>query len=61
MSNTGRVYIRDWIPRCSVDPVMEHYDLKDVLLRVATHPHHLTAQLTPRGWRDTFGSPESNS
>jgi hypothetical protein len=26
----------------------------DVLLRVATHPHHLIAQLTPRGWRDTF-------
>ena len=26
--------------------------LKDVLLRVATHPQHLIAQLTPRGFRD---------
>jgi hypothetical protein len=29
--------------------------LKDVLLRVATHPHRLIAQLTPRGWAATFG------
>ena len=29
--------------------------LKDVLLRVATHPHRLIAQLTPRGWAETFG------
>jgi transposase len=28
--------------------------LKDVLLRVAVHPHHRIAQLTPRGWRETF-------
>jgi hypothetical protein len=28
--------------------------LKDVLLRVATHPHHLIGQLTPRGWAETF-------
>jgi len=30
--------------------------LKDVLLRLATHPHHLIDQLTPRGWAKTFGS-----
>jgi hypothetical protein len=30
-------------------------------LRVATQPHHLTGQLTPRGWRDTFRSPEAGS
>jgi hypothetical protein len=28
--------------------------LKDVLLRVATHPHRLIDQLTPRGWAATF-------
>jgi transposase len=31
--------------------------LKDVLLRVATHPHRLIGQLTPKGWADTFGRP----
>jgi transposase len=29
--------------------------LKDVLMRVATHPQRLIAQLTPRGWAETFG------
>jgi hypothetical protein len=29
--------------------------LKDVLLRLATHPHRLLHQLTPRGWANTFG------
>jgi len=29
--------------------------LKDVLLRVATHPQHLIDQLTPRRWAETFG------
>jgi transposase len=28
--------------------------LKDVLLRVATHPQRLIAQLTPKGWAETF-------
>lgn len=28
--------------------------LKDVLLRVATHPHRLISQLTPKGWAATF-------
>ena len=29
--------------------------LKDVLLRVATHPQRLIGQLTPKAWRETFG------
>lgn len=28
--------------------------LKDVLLRMATHPHRLVGQLTPKGWAATF-------
>jgi hypothetical protein len=28
--------------------------LKDVLLKVATHPHRLIAQLTPKCWAATF-------
>ena len=28
--------------------------LKDVLLRIATHPQRLIGQLTPKGWADTF-------
>ena len=28
--------------------------LKDVLLRVATHPHRLIGQLTPQGWSASF-------
>lgn len=28
---------------------------KDVLLRIATHPHRLIDQLTPKGWATTFG------
>ncbi len=33
--------------------------LKDVLMRVATHPQRLIGQLTPKGWLDTFGRPAS--
>jgi hypothetical protein len=29
--------------------------LKDVLLRIATHPQRLVDQLTPRGWAKAFG------
>jgi hypothetical protein len=29
--------------------------LKDVLLRVATHPQRLINQLTPRGWAASVG------
>jgi transposase len=28
--------------------------LKDVLLRIATHPQRLIGQLTPQGWAETF-------
>ena len=28
---------------------------RDVLLRVATHPHGAIGQLTPKGWAATFG------
>lgn len=29
--------------------------LRDVLLRVATHPHSRIADLTPHGWAKNFG------
>ena len=29
--------------------------LKDVLLRVATHPHRQVSELTPKGWAATVG------
>ena len=29
--------------------------LRDVLLRVATHPHHRIGELTPKGWAATIG------
>ncbi len=42
------------VQSCKLIDVPPFHYLKDVLLRVATHPHHLIAQLTPRAWRDTF-------
>lgn len=42
------------VQSCKLIDVPPFDYLKDVLLRVATHPQHLIAQLTPRGWRDTF-------
>ena len=37
------------------DLVLELFDyLKDVLVRVATHPQRLIDQLTPKGWAATF-------
>jgi transposase len=33
--------------------------LKDVLLRIATHPHRNIDQLTPKRWSETFGSQPS--
>ena len=32
---------------------------RDVLRRLPTHPHRLIAQLTPRGWTETFASATS--
>src|SRR5579864_1083641 len=34
--------------------------LKDVLMRVATHPQRLIGQLTPKGWLTTFGRPTAS-
>ena len=30
--------------------------LRDVLVRIATHPHQRLHELTPRGWKATFGT-----
>jgi hypothetical protein len=42
------------VQSCKLIDVPPFEYLKDVLLRAATHPQSLIAQLTPRGWRDTF-------
>jgi len=42
------------VQSCKLIDVPPFDYLKDVLLRVATHPQPLIGQLTPRGWRDTF-------
>ncbi len=42
------------VQSCKLIDVSPFAYLKDVLLRVATHPHRLIAQLTPRGWAETF-------
>jgi len=44
------------VQSCRLIDVPPFEYLKDVLLRAATHPQALIAQLTPRGWRDTFQS-----
>jgi transposase len=43
------------VQSCALIGVSPFDYLKDVLLRVATHPHRLVAQLTPAGWAPTFG------
>jgi transposase len=43
------------VQSCSLIEVSPFDYLKDVLLRVATHPHRLIGDLTPRGWAATFG------
>jgi transposase len=45
------------VQSCKLIDVPPFEYLKDVLLRIATHPQHRIAQLTPRGWRDTFFTP----
>jgi transposase len=40
---------------CKLIGVPPFLYLKDVLLRIATHPQRLVDQLTPRGWVRTFG------
>jgi transposase len=43
------------VQSCTLVDVPPFDYLKDVLLRVATHPQHLIGQLTPKGWAATFG------
>ena len=43
------------VQSCKLVDVSPFAYLKDVLLRVATHPHRNLAQLTPKGWSRTFG------
>ncbi len=41
---------------CRLASVPPFEYVRDVLRRVATHPHHAIAQLTPKGWAATFGT-----
>jgi transposase len=43
------------VQSCKLADVRPFDYLKDVLLRVATHPQSQIAELTPRGWAATFG------
>jgi transposase len=43
------------VQSCALAGVSPFEYLRDVLLRVATHPHRLIAQLTPHTWAETFG------
>jgi transposase len=43
------------VQSCKLIDVPPFEYLKDVLRRLATHPHRLIDQLTPRGWAKTFG------
>jgi hypothetical protein len=43
------------VQSCALIAVPPFDYLKDVLLRVATHPQRLIGQLTPKGWVETFG------
>jgi transposase len=45
------------VQSCKLIDVPPFLYLKDVLLRLATHPQRLVDQLTPRGWARTFGPP----
>jgi transposase len=43
------------VQSCALIGVPPFEYLKDVLMRVATHPQQLIGQLTPKGWVETFG------
>ena len=43
------------VQSCTLVGVSPFVYLKNVLLRIATHPHQRLDQLTPRGWTATFG------
>jgi transposase len=42
------------VQSCKLIDVPPFDYLRDVLLRVASHPQRNIAQLTPKGWADTF-------
>jgi transposase len=44
------------VQSCKLVDVPPFAYLKDVLLRLATHPHRSIDQLTPKGWARTFGA-----
>jgi transposase len=44
------------VQSCKLVDVPPFVYLKDVLLRLATHPHRSIDQLTPNGWARTFGA-----
>jgi transposase len=43
------------VQSCKLVDVPPFDDLKDVLLRLATHPHRRIGELTPKGWATTIG------
>jgi transposase len=45
------------VQSCKLIDVPPFDNLKDVLLRVATHPQRLIGQLTPKAWAETFHRP----
>lgn len=44
------------VQSCKLIDVPPFAYLKDVLLRLATHPHRHIVELTPKGWAQTFGA-----
>jgi transposase len=47
------------IQSCRLIDVSPFQYLRDVLLRIATHPHRHLQELTPKGWKATFGPSRS--
>jgi hypothetical protein len=47
------------IQSCKLANVEPFAYLRDVLLRVATHPHARTAELTPKAWAKIYGADAS--
>jgi transposase len=45
------------VQSCKLIDVPPFNYLKDVLLRVATHPQRLISELTPKGWATSFRQP----
>jgi transposase len=43
------------VQTCKLVDVPPFAYLKDVFLRLATHPHRSIDELTPKGWALTFG------